>query len=137
MTKSVNTFLIFSEYAELLDLALYLQNVEKQEVFMHIPSKEHNKIGEGMVEKVKDWYTCLGKGYVWVFDGCSSGKLQDWLRSEGEMVFGGTEKSDELENNRQAGQRWFKSAGFKQPISKNFKGDSAFQDALDYIKQNS
>ncbi len=63
----------------------------------------------------------MGAGYIWVFDGCTYGGLQDWLRGEGEVVFGGSAKGDKLENDRQLGQALFNAVGFKQPESKNFK----------------
>lgn len=101
---------------------------------MHIPSHEYQKIGDGIIQKEKRWWNCIGKNYIWVFDGCSYGDLQDWLRSRGELVFGGSEKGDRLENDRQLGQAWFKAAGFKQPESKNFKN---IVDAEKFVKENS
>lgn len=71
---------------------------------MHIASHEHRKIGEGLIDKIDDWYSKLGQGYIWVFDSCCFGKWQGWLRSKGEFVFGGSEKGDALENDRQLGQ---------------------------------
>ena len=68
-----------------------------------------------------------------IIDGCSHGALQDWLRAHGEFVFGGTEAGDKLENDRQLGQKLFKSAGFYQPESKNFKD---FDSALEFIMAN-
>ncbi len=126
-------FIIFTEYGELLDLALWLQNVEKQEVLMHISSHEDEKIGEGLITKEKNWWSCLDKGYIWCFDGCANGALQDWLRERGELVFGGSEQGDKLENDRQLGQAWFKAAGFKQPESKNFK---TIEDAIKFVQEN-
>lgn len=128
-------FLIHSEFAELLDLAMRLKD-DGHDVLMHVPSKEHDKIGEGIIDKVSDWYSKIGDGYVWVFDGCSHGKLQDWLRSRGEVVFGGSEAGDKLENDRQLGQKLFKASGFTQPESKNFKGTSGIDEALAFVMSN-
>lgn len=114
-------FLFFTEFGEILDLAMHLKLIEGQEVVMHIEDSDHKKIGDGLIEKIDDWYSCVGQGYVWVFDGCKNGKLQDWLRGKGEAVFGGSAVADDLENNRQLGQKLFKAAGFKQPESHNFK----------------
>lgn len=126
-------FLIFTEFGELLDLAIHLQDIEKQDVIMHIPSHEYAKIGDGIIKKEKDWWNCIGKGYIWVFDGCAHGSLQDYLRAANELVFGGSEKGDKLENDRQLAQEWFKAAGFKQPKSQNFK---SIDDAIKYVNEN-
>ena len=125
-------FLIFTEFGELLDLAMWLQD-EGHEVIMHLPNHEYQKIGYGIIKKEKDWHTCLGQGYIWCFDGCTFGNLQDWLRQRGESVFGGSEKRYKLENNRQLGQAWFKEAGFLQPESKNFK---SIDDAIKFVQEN-
>ncbi len=126
-------FLLISEYGETLDLAMHLQE-EGHEVLFHVANHDYNKIGKGIVPTTDDSWTHMGQGYVWVFDGCSRGKRQDWLRSKGEVVFGGTEKTDQLENDRQMGQMLFKKAGFKQPQSKNFKD---FSDAVKFVRDNS
>ncbi len=125
-------FLLFSEFGELLDLAVALQN-EGHEVKLHIPNHEYAKIGDGIVKKEKEWWTCVGEGYIWCFDGCTFGGLQDWLRGRGESVFGGSDKGDKLENDRQLGQALFKAAGFKQPESKNFKD---IDEAIAFVKEN-
>jgi phosphoribosylamine--glycine ligase len=126
-------FLIFTEFGELLDLAIHLQDIEKQEVVMHIPNHEYHKIGEGIIKKEKNWWDCIGKGYIWIFDGCAYGSLQYWLREHGELVFGGSIMGDKLENDRQLGQEWFKKAGFKQPTSKNFK---SIEDAIAFVTES-
>jgi phosphoribosylamine-glycine ligase len=125
--------LIFSEFGELLDLAMHLKEIEKHEVLMHIPESEYKKIGDGIIEKTDKWWELMGQNYLWVFDGCNFGNLQDWLREKGELVFGGSEDGDKLENDRQLGQKLFKAAGFYQPESKNFKDIS---EALDFVKSN-
>ena len=126
-------FLIVSKYGEILDLALWLQDVEHEDVTFCVTNDENKKIGLGLVKKSDTWMQFMGQGCVWVFDGCEDGKLQDWLRSKGEAVFGGSEKGDRLENDRQLGQRLFKRAGFKQPESKNF---TDLGDALKFVEDN-
>lgn len=112
-------FIVSSTYGEILDLAMRLQD-EGHKVLLNIGDHDYERIGEGLIPKIKDWHRALGKGFVWVFDGCESGDLQDWLRDGGELVFGGSKSGDYLENNRQAGQAWFKKIGFRQPESQNF-----------------
>jgi len=128
MTK----FIIHTEFGELLDIAIHLKN-EGNEVVMYIPDRESKKVGDGMVEKIENWHNELGKGSIWLVDGCSHGNLQDWLRSQGEFIFGGCEMGDKLENDRQLGQKLFKSAGFYQPESKNF---TDIDNALDFVLKN-
>jgi phosphoribosylamine-glycine ligase len=119
-------FIVFSEFGEILDLASYLSHVEGHEVLFHVHDKHSETIGRGVVPHLKNWFNEIGKGYTWIFDSCSFGALQDWLRSRGEAVFGGCERGDELENSRQLNQVWFKEAGFDQVFSKNFTSlDSA------------
>lgn len=127
-------FIIYSEYGELLDLALHLKFVEKQEVLMHISEKDYQKIGDGLIEKIGEVYDYIGKDYIWVIDGCGHGRLQDLLREKGEAVFGGSEIGDKLENERQANQKWFKEAGFQQPYSQNFK---KIDDAIKFVQEHS
>lgn len=128
-------FIIFSEYGELLDLAMHLRFVEKQDVLMYISEKDYQKIGDGIIDKVtnNEIYDYIGKGYIWVIDGCGNGRFQDYLREQGEPVFGGSEVGDKLENQRQLNQKWFKDAGFKQPYSQNFKN---FEEAIKFIGKN-
>lgn len=127
----MSTFLIFSEYGELLDLALALKR-EGHEVEMVI-DKEYSKIGDGLVTKCKTWWRHIGQNNIWVFDGCERGDLQDWLREKGEAVFGGSKEADRLENDRQLGQKLFRAAGFYQPESKNFK---SIDEALKFVTEN-
>ncbi len=113
-------FVFYSEFGETVDLATYLHDVYGHEIHLFIKEKDYKSIGDGIVDRTDDWHEYLNKGYVWVFDSTSFGGLQDWLRGEGEAVVGGTKQGDELENERQLNQRWFKSAGFKQVESRNF-----------------
>lgn len=136
-------FLIFSEHGEIADLASYLLHVEGHDVQLHIHNDTCRQIADGIVPQVKEWWRAVGEEYVWVFDTCSFGNLQDWLREQGESVVGGCEQADGLENDRQLGQTWFKEAGFDQPHSQNFKDiDSALafieehSDTLWILKQN-
>jgi len=127
-------FIFYTEFGEIADLAIHLQDVEGHEVVFHVANKDYDKIADGILIHVDDWYRYMGKGYVWVFDSCSFGDLQEWLREKGESVFGGCTEGDRLENDRQAGQDWFAEAGFDQVESKNFKD---FESASQFVKANS
>ena len=93
-------------------------------------------IGEGIIEKEKNWLQCIGKGYVWVMDGCENAEMQDWLREQGEWVVGTNKAMSDMENDRKKGQDLFKKAGFNQPTSITFEGESAFDEAIDFIKEH-
>jgi phosphoribosylamine-glycine ligase len=125
---------VFTEYGEIADLAVYLALVEGHDVLLYVHDKAHARIAEGLVPHIKEWWQYLGEGYVWCFDSCSFGNLQDWLRSQGEAVVGGSEGADQLENNRQLGQDWFRSAGFDQPYSQNF---TSLDEALSFVEEHS
>lgn len=127
MTK----FYVKSEYGEILDLAIQLQDEGSEVVFS--TNHDHCKIGDGILKHDCKWWNYLGKDYIFLVDGCEDGNFQDWLRSKGEFVFGGCEMGDKLENDRQLGNSLFKSAGFLQPESKNFKD---IDDALQFILDN-
>lgn len=128
------SFIILSEFGELLDLAMYLKFVEKQNVLMRITEKDYSKIGDGIIPKIDEVYDFIGKGYIWIIDGCGHGRLQDILREKGEAVFGGSEIADKLENDRQANQTWFKEAGFQQPFSQNF---TSIEEAMVFVQEHS
>lgn len=131
--KEPKKFFVMSNYGELLDLALYLKNVEQHEVVFSVPSDDYKKIGEGMLKKDNDWFSYLGKGYIWIIDGCERGKMQDWLRGKGEAVFGGCEEGDKLENDRQKNQKWFADLGFTIAPSQNFKD---FDEGIQFVQEN-
>lgn len=125
-------FLVYSEFGELLDLAMNLKD-QGENVLLYIPESEYKKIGDGIVEKAMDWYSYLGQDYIWVVDSCSTAKLQDWLRENGEFVVGTNEAVTEYEEDRQKGQEWFKSLGFKQPESWNF---TDFDAAIEHVQEH-
>lgn len=136
-------FFIISTYGELLDVALHLQDVEKHEVVLWIPDHEHSKIGDGLITKDGAWWKYLDGSWTFLVDGCERGTMQDALRdghisggykdSEPIPVFGGSEKGDVLENDRQRGQAIFKRAGFRQPESVNF---TSIDDAITFVSHN-
>lgn len=126
-------FLIFTQYGEICDLIPRLES-EGHKVLLHISDPDYQKIYEGMATKLKEWYRAIGKGYIWVFDGCENGDMQDYLRERGELVVGGSKIGDKMENDRQLGQAIFKKAGFAQPESHNFK---SIDDALKFVSENS
>lgn len=126
-------FFVYSTYGELCDVAIALKN-EGKDVVLYVPDSDYKKIGDGIVNKAENWHEYLGKGYVWIIDGCENAELQEWLRKHGENVCGTNKEMADMENDRQKGQEWFRELGFNQPDSKNF---TDFDDAIDFIKENS
>src|SRR6266403_1516606 len=126
-------FFVFSEYGEISDLAAHLHLTEGHDVRLYITDQRYRRIADGIVPKTTEWWEFMGKDWVWVFDSCSFGKLQDYLREQGESVVGGCAAGDELENDRQLGQDWFKAARFDQPTSQNF---TDFEDAIAFVEEN-
>jgi phosphoribosylamine--glycine ligase len=129
MTK--RTFVFITDFGEITDLAFHLKYHEKQNVVMQIKDSKWKKIGDGLIEKIDDFHEYLGQGAIFVFDGANSGKVQDYLRGQGEAVFGGSLLGDELENNRDKGQDLFKKMGFNQPFYQNF---SDLDKLLEFVK---
>lgn len=126
-------FIIYSTYGEILDLAIHLERIEGHNVCMYIADESYKRIGDGLVTKIEEWWEKIGEGYTWVFDGCETAKLQDWLRSKGEAVFGTSEEAARWENDRQAGQGLFVRMGFDQPESHNF---TDIDEAVSFVKEN-
>lgn len=125
-------FLIISEFGELLDLAMWLDQTG-HEVLFHVMESEYKKIGDGLVPKTDDSWTHMGEGYIYVMDGTDRAKRMDWLRSKGEYVVGSNQVMAELENDRQKAQAWFKELGFRQPKSENF---TDFDSAMEYVRKS-
>lgn len=134
-TAKIRRFFVFSTFGEIADVAYQLQD-EGEEVVLYVSDNDYKSIGNNMIEKADNWHEYVGKNYVWVVDGCEHANLQDWLRERGEWVVGTNEALSAYENDRQLGQSLFKAAGFNQPESHNFKGSTAFDDAIAFIKAN-
>ena len=49
-------FIFFTEFGEIADLAIHLQDVEGHEVVFHVANKDYDKIADGILTHVNDWY---------------------------------------------------------------------------------
>ena len=117
------------------DLA-YRLKLEGCDVKLFIEDESRKDCFENMVEKTDNWkkeLNWVGKDGLIVFDDVGYGKEQDNLRKKGFTVFGGCEKGDRLEKDREFAQSIFKSYGMEIEESKDF--DKA-DDAIEYIKKN-
>ena len=126
-------FFFHSQYGETADLAIHLQEVEGHTVLMFVEDAAYRRIAEGIIEHTTEWWRYIGKGYIFVFDGCTHGDLVEWLREQGEYVVGGTTETDSMENDRGKHQKWFKKLGFDQPISKEF---TDFDEAIAFVQEH-
>lgn len=117
------------------DLAYRLKN-EGHSVRLYIEDKNQKQNLKGMVEKTNDWkkeLSWVGKNGLIVFDSIGYGKIQDDLRKEGYSVVGGNQKSDQIEHNRQYGQKILSVCGIEPVSSVNF---SSAKEAVKFLKKN-
>lgn len=102
--------------------------------FVEDEDQQHNL--DGLVEKTGDWKNDLpwvGKSGLIIFDDTGYGKIQDDLRSQGYSVIGGSEGGDNLENNRQQGQKILSLCGIETVPSVNF---SNAKEAIKFVQEN-
>lgn len=125
-------FLFISRWGEILDIAFAVLQ-EGNTVKMFIEDKHSKEIGFGFVPKVSDWKKHIEWADILVFDYTGYGKICDELRAKGKIVFGGSEYTDKLEQDRNFGQAELHKHKVKVLQSKEFK---TFEDAIIYVKQN-
>lgn len=124
------SIIFVTDYFETSGLAQQLI-AEKEEVKVCILQPEYKHIMKGIVDQIDDYHFELGKGNLFVLDGCERGELVEWLRSQGELVVGGTRASDEFENDRMKGIEIFKKYNIPYPKSKKYDN---FEQAIKDIK---
>ena len=119
------------------DLVRQLQE-EKHEVRLHV-LEEHEirkQCFDGLVEKSSCWQDeleWLGMDGLIIFDDSGFGKLQDELRQQGYAVFGGSEKAEAIELDREYGQRVFVECGLTTVPLFDFASPAQ---ALDFVREN-
>jgi len=106
---------------------------EGHEVKYYIQSEGAKDIADGFVPKTDNWEDEVDWADIIVFDDvCGLGKLARDLRSKGKLVVGGTEYTDQLEDDRSFGQHELKKAGVNIIPFQEFR---AFDDAIAFVKQ--
>ncbi len=123
-------FLFVSWEALSGDLAWQIQK-EGHEVKCYI--KDCTDEYDGMLEKVTEWKSLITWADIIVFDDVGFGKEADQLRKAGKAVVGGSEYTDQLEEDREFGQSEMKRLGMLTLPSSNF---SNYDEALQFIKNN-
>jgi phosphoribosylamine--glycine ligase len=114
----------------------YLLKKEGHDVKLFIEDSGRHENFNNMVPKTYNWKKELpwvGKNGLIVFDDVGYGEIQDDLRKEGYIVFGGNKDSDRLEQDRTYGQIIFKKYGLKTVPFKDFNN---IKNAIAYAKKN-
>ncbi len=129
--------LFVSEEMNGAELALKLKE-EGCEVKLFIKDPKKKKCFKGMVERTYNWkkeLSWVGRDGLILFDevGYNYGKIQDCLRKHEFNVVGGGEMGDELELNREFGQRIMTDYGMDTIDSYDFNDP---EEAIRFIKQN-
>ncbi len=125
-------FLFISRWGEILDLAYAIKN-EGNDVKLFIADKDSKEIGNGFVQKVKDWKKHVDWADILIFDYTGYGEECEQLRAAGKIVFGGSTYTDLLELDRNFGQNELKKHKIKTLPFKEFL---SFQDAITYVEKN-
>ncbi len=125
-------FLFVSKDAAILDLAWTIAQ-EGHAVRMAVEKVSEKEIGDGFVEKVEDWKSCVDWADIIVFDHVGSGEEAKQLRAAGKRVVGGTPYTDRLELGRSFGQDELRRNGVKILKYQEFH---SFQEAITHVQLN-
>lgn len=131
MSKKLK-FLLISRWGDLLDIAHAILK-EGNDVKLYIDYKPCREVGYGFVPKTQNWQKYTDWADIIIFDYTGFGKIATELRSQGKLVIGGTEYTDNLEQDRSFGQNELKRHKIK---ILNFKEFTTFHDAIAYVEQN-
>lgn len=114
----------------------YLLKKEGHIVKLYIHNKTaRNNFGR-LIDKTDDWIKekkWVGKDGLIIFDDVGFGREQDELRSEGYIVFGGSEMGEKLETNRLFGYKTFSKCGLDTVPLHNFKNPA---NAKRFVERN-
>lgn len=125
-------FLFISRWGEILDIAYAVKN-EGNDVKLYIEDKGSREIGNGFVNKVKDWKKHADWADILIFDYTGYGKICEELRTAGKIVLGGSQYTDLLELDRNFGQNELKKHKIKTLPFEEFV---SFQDAIAYVEKH-
>ena len=114
------------------DLAWQVQK-EGNEVKVYIEAEDDKDVYDGFLTKVSNWEEFVDWADVVVLDDVGFGKIADSLRKTDKLVVGGSEYTDNLEEDRQFGQEEMKNAGLIVLPHWNF---TDFDTAISFIKSN-
>ncbi len=109
---------------------------EGHSVKLYIENRKSRHNFDNMVPRVTNWkaeLSWVGKDGLIVFDDVGYGATQDKLRKQGYTVFGGSEKGERIETDREYGQEIFRMCGMKTVELKDFEN---LDDATMFVKEN-
>jgi phosphoribosylamine---glycine ligase len=109
---------------------------EGHDLKIYIHEKGRRSNFKNLVTQTMNWRAELGwvgKDGLIIFDDIGYGKIQDSLRKRGYTVFGGSEKGDMLESNRQYAKEVFAHYGLKTKPQINI---DTVDDAIGFIERN-
>ena len=132
ITQNPKKFLFVSEESLSGDLAWQIQK-EGHEVKAYIAAQSDKDVYDGILDKVEEWESHIDWADVIVFDDVGFGKKADDLRSKGKLIVGGSRYTDELENDREFGQKEMERVGMNILPHYDF---TSFESAIEFIKQN-
>ncbi|MFA7662609.1 MAG: phosphoribosylglycinamide synthetase C domain-containing protein, partial [Patescibacteria group bacterium] len=107
---------------------------EGHHVKYYVELEVDRDVASGFIEMVDNYEAHLDWADVIIFDDTlGMGKIADDLRKKGKLVFGGTEYTDKLEDDRSFGQEELVKFGINVLPYKDF---TSLDTAIEYIKQN-
>lgn len=109
---------------------------EGHDVKLFIQKKEGKNNLNNLVEKTNDWKKELdwvGRDGLIIFDDVGYGKIQNKLRADGYIVFGGSGLGEKLECDREFGQKILAKNGMRTASLKDFKN---LNEAIEHIKKH-
>ena len=114
------------------DLAWQIKK-EGHQVKAYIKNETDQDVFDGFIEKINSWEDYIDWADVIVFDDVGFGNIADELRKKGKLVVGGSKYTDELEDNRQFGQKEMAAAGMLVLPHWDF---SNFNSAIKFLQEN-
>lgn len=127
-------FIFLADSFESSALALRMKCIEGADVRVVVKGKNFPGVLENIIDRETDYIQFMGQRNIFITENASTGKEADHLRARGELVFGGSEASDKLENDRSFGQKAMKNFGINTVKSYNFKGEQAFNNAIEFVR---
>lgn len=117
-------------------LALALRVVEEgNEARLAIHESNYRSVGDGLIEKTKDFPGSVGWADIIVYDGTAHGLPDEAerLRRSGKAVVGGSAFADKLEHDRDFAIKLAETLGIETPLHRNFDGPRAFDRARQFL----
>jgi len=130
--KQIRKFLFVSWESLSGDLAVQIKK-EGHEVKVYIKAECDKDVYDGFLEKVDDYKKFIDWADVIIFDDVGFGKEADELRKKGKLVIGGSEYTDNLEEDREFGQAEMKRMGMIILPHWDF---TDYDSALKFIEEN-